>query len=476
MNGRSFSGTLNAVVSHISQSLASRGSAIAPGGTPETARGKSPSHRNGPLGNLPRSRGVPASTQPANRPPELDIFEAAIHSRLKDGASKGSAPPEDPELLSNALQRRLASLESPQASAGTGYPAIARNTEHSTTAADEFVLKIQNAGGKWTDELRSKEEIELHILLESYFRAATPPDDSPKGYAIDLADLHAGAGVQAAPHRGTTPLHESSSAGDANPSAKPAPPTSARRQRAATGPTATAKAQSPMRSDFDPHATLDAVNRIAQYCLGKPLDAPMTPYPTEIDNSDESGAKSETGSETLGSPHSGTSNEFKTVESPVVAAKIDTERRQVALRSKSNAWREWLKKEGIVRIENSKSGNNCLLMSLLQHASGNYDATAMEEHRTTAQKLRADMLAKEFGGIEANNYLLPESDGVKWAIKQINLLYGRNLRLVTVQLAGDHNTKNGFTPVIAHDADCGTEPVAVFAAGDHFEALIATKR
>lgn len=118
--------------------------------------------------------------------------------------------------------------------------------------------------------------------------------------------------------------------------------------------------------------------------------------------------------------------------------------------------RTWLADNDIAVIPNAGRGNNCLIISLLQHATGNY----ADVHHAKAQEIRN--LLEHDGMLHCDN---AEEFAVVLAL--INAEYGTNMRPYFVQAS------KLWTPYVLPEADIGEDPVMIWHQGNHYEALVA---
>jgi hypothetical protein len=118
--------------------------------------------------------------------------------------------------------------------------------------------------------------------------------------------------------------------------------------------------------------------------------------------------------------------------------------------------RAWLADNDIAVIPNSGRGNNCLIISLLQHATGNY----ADVHHAKAQEIRS--LIEHDGMLHCDN-----ADEFAVVLALINAEYDVNMRPYFVQAS------KLWTPYMLPETDIGEDPVMIWHEGNHYEALIA---
>ena len=136
----------------------------------------------------------------------------------------------------------------------------------------------------------------------------------------------------------------------------------------------------------------------------------------------------------------------------------------------------WVQRHDIFSVENGRAdatpgadeGNNCLLVSILQHATGNY---ADRFHADMTKTLREAMVAK-FPSIQHSDPLYDDTEAIEWVRNTVNAVYGRDLQLVSVMMTSDANGQ-GISPLMSGSSNGGTEPVLIWAKGTHYEALVA---
>lgn len=155
-------------------------------------------------------------------------------------------------------------------------------------------------------------------------------------------------------------------------------------------------------------------------------------------------------------------------------AKTGEEIARIRKAADSEHWCDWLRKNGLEVVESSKDQNNCLLVSVLQHASGRYSSAALAQHERRARKLRA-ATPVEHQDIPVGAELTPDCAVTKWAIERINKAYRRKVRLITVQPRQlSESEGSGVMPLIDYGRDAiaeDDEPIVVQSNGSHFQAI-----
>ena len=429
-------------------------------GTAQNTPGRRQNDARDKLRNAPLNGGNrPASARRRNNSPvPNNIFEVAIGWHLND--NKMLHPEHVGHLfsLSEVLEQRLANLDTLQATLPhegdlLNVPNTAetiernRKTEELDTPekakANAFKIKLEN-GLKLN---RSKEEIELHILLESHFRTQPRNSETSQQQPIKSHDR------QTRRIRGT--------------SVSPAPAEKA-------GNTCIAKATSTIIGDpfgFDRKATGEAIARIAV----KTRFGIQAVSPHDLESSTQPGtsdAKVRSKDQAIhGSTEVAVSNRFNAVHSAKVAARLKAHRDALQKNAGMDEWHDWMKANNISVAKNRGQNNNCLLLALLQHATGNYHENSWEGLEERAQLLRDAMVAR-YNDIKQGDLLLADCEAVQWAIGEINREYRRDLRLHTV-VVQSNSVSGEVTPAIDYADSKGNEPVAVLWSGHHFEALTA---
>ena len=122
-------------------------------------------------------------------------------------------------------------------------------------------------------------------------------------------------------------------------------------------------------------------------------------------------------------------------------------------------------------------GNNCLLVSILQHASGNYSD---KFHHDMATILREKLVAasRSQGGehiVQHGQALFDDKPLLQSMIDTVNALYGRNLRLHTLIPGFENSAQTRATPGLhVDDSDVTTadEPIMILKKNFHYEAVV----
>lgn len=126
--------------------------------------------------------------------------------------------------------------------------------------------------------------------------------------------------------------------------------------------------------------------------------------------------------------------------------------------------RTWLTTHGIAAARNSGNAMNCLIIALLQHATGRYGPEAERDHAAQAARFR-EMLARKHPGInEGDRMLYADEAPAVDLMRMLNEAYGLSMDL--------HEVRPGPAgPVRLPSLGTGKDPVAVLLSNSHFEAL-----
>lgn len=122
--------------------------------------------------------------------------------------------------------------------------------------------------------------------------------------------------------------------------------------------------------------------------------------------------------------------------------------------------RRWLRRKGIGVVPNGGGGrNNCLIISLLQVASGS-------RAEPDAERVRGYKGLLDERGVGPDDELLPTDPNFVVLLRAINRDYRRDMKVAYVQAF------KGLDPPFALlESTIGTEPVAIWDEIGHFEAL-----
>jgi hypothetical protein len=125
---------------------------------------------------------------------------------------------------------------------------------------------------------------------------------------------------------------------------------------------------------------------------------------------------------------------------------------------------QWFEQRGIRAAYNSGHGMDCLIISLLQHATGRYDTESEPELAELAGRYRAQ-LAQNFPEIDEGDRMLYDDElAIEALIRTINRDYhaDMNVQLITPSTDG---------PVRFQPSQLGSQPVGIVMFGNHFQAV-----
>lgn len=125
---------------------------------------------------------------------------------------------------------------------------------------------------------------------------------------------------------------------------------------------------------------------------------------------------------------------------------------------------QWFEQRGISAAYNSGHGMDCLIISLLQHATGRYDREFEPELAERAGRYRAE-LAQDHPEIEQGDRMLYDDESAIAALIQtINRDFhaDMNVHLITPTTDG---------PVRFQPSQLGSQPVGIVMFGNHFQAV-----
>ena len=125
----------------------------------------------------------------------------------------------------------------------------------------------------------------------------------------------------------------------------------------------------------------------------------------------------------------------------------------------------WFEQQGLHAADNSGHASmDCLIISLLQHATGRYDAQSEPLLAAQAARYR-EALAGEYPEIERGDRMLYDDEPAIAALMQrVNSDYGVNMNLQLIMPSVDG-------PVRFQASALGTDPVGVVMFGNHFQAV-----
>lgn len=122
----------------------------------------------------------------------------------------------------------------------------------------------------------------------------------------------------------------------------------------------------------------------------------------------------------------------------------------------------WFADRGMTVVPNQGENQNCLLISLIQHATGNYHS----QHAEAANDYKELLTRESQGQIGKYDALYDDTAFMTALIKRINERYQSDLRIdfYTADLNGN--------PAIRSVGD-GKKPVIIFNQVGHFEAVVS---
>lgn len=128
--------------------------------------------------------------------------------------------------------------------------------------------------------------------------------------------------------------------------------------------------------------------------------------------------------------------------------------------------RTWFTENNLEVVKNRGGGsNNCLLISLLQHAKKDYKS----EHLEDAHFYKAILASLSEGTIELCDALFEDTAPIRKLIDTINENYGSDISVNFY--IGNSSGEPGVKTIGA-----GKNPVIIFNQGRHFEAVIPAKK
>ena len=123
--------------------------------------------------------------------------------------------------------------------------------------------------------------------------------------------------------------------------------------------------------------------------------------------------------------------------------------------------RKWFDANNYLIKPNSGKENNCLLISLLQHVTGNYDC----QHTKRAQHYKSILQNVSKGTINSFDPLFSDSDWTTFMINKINQDYETDFSV------DFYSADTDGKPAVLRVGQ-GKNPVVIFDQGGHFEAVI----
>ena len=147
----------------------------------------------------------------------------------------------------------------------------------------------------------------------------------------------------------------------------------------------------------------------------------------------------------------------------------------------SDAPGNWLEDTGISIAANSGHGNDCLILSLLQHATGQY-ADNGRSLEGEAEELRQELISAGYAAeFENNQMLYADSDGFRELVNRVNTRHPQanmDVRIAVIDSSGrpyfpDNASASNVedTLPVAARPNPGGNPVAILHQGIHYVAL-----
>lgn len=147
------------------------------------------------------------------------------------------------------------------------------------------------------------------------------------------------------------------------------------------------------------------------------------------------------------------------------ATRIIPDQEFEAQRSINDKLRNWFTDRQMTVVANQGENQNCLLISLVQHASGNYHS----QHAQAASDFKDILTRESKGQILKHDALYDDTALMTALIKRINEKYQSDMRVdfYTADLNGN--------PAIRSVGD-GKKPVIIFNQVGHFEAVVSARQ
>jgi len=125
---------------------------------------------------------------------------------------------------------------------------------------------------------------------------------------------------------------------------------------------------------------------------------------------------------------------------------------------------QWFEQHGISAAYNSGHGMDCLIISLLQHATGRYDRESEPELAELAGHYRSQLTQTHPEIEQGDRMLYDDEPAIEALIRSINRDYqaDMNVQLITPSVDG---------PVRFQGSALGSNPVGVVMFGNHFQAV-----
>ncbi|MGA3704709.1 type III effector protein [Ralstonia nicotianae] len=198
--------------------------------------------------------------------------------------------------------------------------------------------------------------------------------------------------------------------------------------------------------DFDPSAARHALSDVPMLGGEAPADAPAAPAAL---------ADAVFQPRPAGDPH---------------AEAVVQQRRMLVGSQGADATHQWLEARGIAAAPNSGATSmDCLIISLLQHATSRYDAASEPALAREAARYRTALALQHPEILSGDRMLYADEPATGALIKMIN-----ETQQVSLQLQMVLPTDDG--PVQLPSPKTGHDPVGVVLFGNHFQALHQTHR
>ena len=147
-------------------------------------------------------------------------------------------------------------------------------------------------------------------------------------------------------------------------------------------------------------------------------------------------------------------------------------------RKRDNALIKKYQAEGYRFIKSSNKDHNCLIVSILQHLTGDYSEDGIKKHLQDASKYREWLnaqLTKNFSKVQKENFY------------QFAMLHAEDLNLLLPKMKKEPRFKDKDLTVeiwtagengekVSYDVNAGKERVLIFQQTDHFVAVIPPQR
>jgi len=130
------------------------------------------------------------------------------------------------------------------------------------------------------------------------------------------------------------------------------------------------------------------------------------------------------------------------------------------LAKNNRKFRQWMSKAGIKATTVSGAGLNCLINSLIQHATGNYDVSNF-----SGAAIIRNHLSEKFPKL--SRMLHDDDASTMFVVEQVNKVFNVNLRICFVQAY-----ENGCPFITSFVGNKNGNPVVVWQQGMHYVGLV----